>query len=537
MLGAEPGSYATTAVATALPENVVTFSTTAVAARLVLVTQPAAAGVSGQVLDPQPVLQLQDPTGNPLARADVSVAVQIATGEGSLQGTTTRSSDASGVVTFTDLAIVGAPGARTLIFAASGYAPAASTPVSLGVGAPATVTVATGNGQTAAVGTEITPAPAVLVQDAGGTPVAGVEVRFAVTAGGGTVTGALATTGADGIAAVESWALGAATGANGLRATVQADGVTGNPVAFSATAVPGPPSASRSTVSAAPTRIPASSGSIGSAISVTVRDGRGNPVSGVSVTLSASGAGVALAQPGPTDAAGSTTGRFSATGAGNHVVTAVTGGVTLGTTTVTVTPGTPVAAQTTVDVPAGAVGAATAITVQLRDEFGSPVPGAGAQLVVAVSGANPVGAVAVTDQGDGSYRASYTPVVAGTDLVDVRLAGQPVPGAPFASTVVPGASDAGRSTAEVPDGSFGNPVTILVHVNDAQGNSVGRDGDQVQVTLADFQNAPLGVEYVGNGTYQAVWTPFVVGTFRIDIGVNGTAIGGSPFTTSIRFFR
>ena len=85
------------------------------------------------------MLQLQDPSGTPLARGGVAVTVQIASGDGTLHGTTSQQSDATGLVTFTDLTIVGAPGARTLIFAADGYASAISTPVSLGVGAPASV--------------------------------------------------------------------------------------------------------------------------------------------------------------------------------------------------------------------------------------------------------------------------------------------------------------------------------------------------------------------------------------------------------------
>jgi hypothetical protein len=120
ILGSEPGSYATTAVAPALPEDAVSFTTTAVAAKLALTTQPPATASSGVLLDPQPVIQLQDPGGTPLAREGVTVSVQIASGPGSLTGTTSRTTDAGGSVAFTDLAIAGAPGARTLIFAASG---------------------------------------------------------------------------------------------------------------------------------------------------------------------------------------------------------------------------------------------------------------------------------------------------------------------------------------------------------------------------------------------------------------------------------
>jgi hypothetical protein len=537
VLGAEPGSYGTTAVATALPEDVVSFTTTAAAARLVLLTQPGATASSGATIAPQPVLQLQDPAGNPLARPSVAVTVQIASGDGTLRGTTTQTSDPSGTVTFSDLAIAGGPGSRTLIFAASGYAPATSTPVSLGVGAPASAAVAAGDGQTAAVATSVPTPPAVVVRDAGGTPVAGVGVKFAVASGGGSVTGADATTGADGIAAVGSWTLGGNTGANTLRATVQADGVSGSPVTFTATATPGPASAEKSTVSAAPGTIAASTGSVASAITIIVRDGRGNPLAGQTVTLTATGAGVTLAQPGVTDASGVTTSRFSATGSGDHVISAVTAGVALGSATVKVTPGAPVASSTSVEVPGGTAGIQTIIRVRLQDQFGNAVGGAAGQVVVSMSGANPVGGVAVADQGDGTYLAGYTPARVGIDLVDVRVGGQPIPGSPFTSTVVAGAADPGHSTAEVPDGTFGTPLAILVHVNDSQGNSVGREGDLVQVTVDGISNGSLPVEYVGDGTYRAGWTPLVIGTFKVQVALNGTAIAKSPFQTHIRFFR
>ena len=103
---------------------------------------------------------------------------------------------------------------------------------------------------------------------------------------------------------------------------------------FTATATPGAPSRERSTVSAAPGASPRPAGSVGSAITVIVRDSRGNPLAGRSRPLSATGSGVTLTQPGATDASGATTARFSATGAGDHVVTAETGGVTLGSATV-----------------------------------------------------------------------------------------------------------------------------------------------------------------------------------------------------------
>ncbi|MEO6057085.1 MAG: filamin/ABP280 repeat domain-containing protein [Gemmatimonadales bacterium] len=535
VLGAQPGTYGTTALATVLPENVVSFTTTAVAARLVLATEPGATASSGAVLSPQPVLQLQDPSGNPLARAGVQVTVQVASGDGSLRGTTTQGSDETGTIGFRDLAIVGTPGPRTLIFAAPGYAPATSAPVSLGIGGPAAVAVATGDGQAAPVGTAVPTPPGVLVRDAGGTPLAGIGVRFAAASGGGTVTGENATTGADGVAAVGSWTLGGSVGANTLTATVQSDGVSGNPVTFSATATPGPASAERSAVSAAPGSIAASSGSAASAVTVIVRDSRGNPLAGQSVTLSASGSGVTLTQPGPTDGSGTTSGRLSATAAGSHDISAASGGVTIGAATVTVTAGAGVPGRTVVGVPSGTAGVETSVQIRLNDQFDNPVSGGSGQLAVSVSGPNSSNKVQVEDQGGGTYRARYTPTLVGTDQIDVRVAGQPAPGAPFASAVVAGPADASRTTADVPDGAFGVPLQIFVFVTDGQGNRLGQGGDAVQVAVESA--GELSVVYVGDGTYRADWTPLALGTVAVDIRLNGTPIAKSPFSSHIRFFR
>jgi adhesin/invasin len=537
ILGSQPGSYGTTALVTLLPENVASFTNTAVAAKLVLVTQPGATATSGAVIDPQPVLQLQDASGNPAARQGVAVTVQIASGEGTLRGTTTQTSDATGQVAFTDIAIVGAPGARTLIFAASGYASAISTTVSLGVGAPASVAPAAGDAQSAPAGTAVPVAPAVVVRDAAGTPVAGLQVAFVVASGGGSVTGGDAVTGADGVATVGRWTLGGSVGGNTLRATVAADNVNGNPVVFTATAVPGAPSADKSSVSASPGTISASAGSDGSDITVIVRDSRGNPLPAQGVTLDATGDGVSLTQPGPTDASGTSTGRFSATTAGEHTISASVAGTTIGRATVTVVPGAPVASASAAAVPAGTAGTPTQIGVTLKDQFGNPVPGAAGQITVAVSGANPVAGVDIEDRGGGAYHAGYRPVHIGVDQVDVRVGGQAVPGSPFSSAVSPGAPDPGRTTADVPDGTFGQTLEFVVHVADSEGNPVGHGGDQVAVTVQGVTDGARPVQDAGDGTYHATWRPFVFGNFQVQITLNGVPIAGSPFTTRIDFFR
>jgi hypothetical protein len=105
--------------------------------------------------------------------------------------------------------------------------PPSGTPVAT------TITIASGDNQSATASTTVANRPAVMVRDQNGLPMAGVSVTFAVDSGGGTVSGSPALTGSDGVAAAGSWTLGAAPGRNRLRAS------TGSltPVVFTATAI------------------------------------------------------------------------------------------------------------------------------------------------------------------------------------------------------------------------------------------------------------------------------------------------------------
>jgi hypothetical protein len=89
-----------------------------------------------------------------------------------------------------------------------------------------------GSGQSAPAGDPVAIRPAVRVLDQDGQPVAGYEVKFVVTDGGGSVSGATQQTGADGIARVGDWILGGSPGTNTLEA--RAGSLTGSPVVFTA---------------------------------------------------------------------------------------------------------------------------------------------------------------------------------------------------------------------------------------------------------------------------------------------------------------
>ncbi len=491
VLGPAIGTYVTRAEVSGVadPPQPVVFTTTGVAARLSFTVEPPATAVSGTAFDPQPVVQLQDATGEDIARGDVVVTVQISAGGGTLDGTTSATSDPQGRVAFTDLAIRGSPATRTLIFAADGFASATAL-VGVGVGAPASIESAAGGGESAVVGTPVATPPAVLVRDADGNPLPGIPVSFKVTGGGGSATGRTPVTGSDGVAAVGGWILGQEAGANTLQATLSGLEVSGSPVVFTATGTPGPVSAAKSLVVADPAQISASTGTSASTITVTARDAFENPIAGLAVTLSVSGTGNTLTQPGgPTGSDGTTTGTLSATLPGDRVVSAEIAGVAVTqTATVRVSAGTPVAGESSATVPGGTAGQVTTIQIHLKDAQGNPVEGRRDAIAVAISGANTVNQVPVTEQASGTYTASYTPQKAGSDAITVKVLGTALPGS-LTSTVIAGPPSPLTTAVDVPSRVTIFPNELPVHVKitafDALGNRITRGGANYEVRVQD----------------------------------------------------
>ena len=113
---------------------------------LVVLQQPAASATAGVELTPQPVVQIRNASGGEIARSGVPVTAAVASGNGTLLGTTTRLTDVNGQAHFTNLLINGAGGAHVLIFAAEGYASGISEVINVEGGA-------TGGGGTGGGGT------------------------------------------------------------------------------------------------------------------------------------------------------------------------------------------------------------------------------------------------------------------------------------------------------------------------------------------------------------------------------------------------
>jgi hypothetical protein len=97
-----------------------------------------------------------------------------------------------------------------------------------------------------------------------------------------------------------------------------------------------------------------------------------------------------------------------------------------------------------------------------------------------------------------------------------------------------GPVDPGSSTATVPDGTAGNQTTITIQGFDQFGNAVAVGGATVQVLVSGANNDTAVVTDNDDGTYTAVYTPANAGVDTIDITLNGTAIQGSPYPSTVQ---
>jgi galactose oxidase-like protein len=112
----EPGDYTLRLTAPGYAQTTsATIAVTAAPATIAITTNPPTAALTGEVFDPdvQPEVQVKDGTGQPAAGMEVNA--RIASGGGTLEGTTTATTDASGLAKFGDLGISGT-GAQTLEF-------------------------------------------------------------------------------------------------------------------------------------------------------------------------------------------------------------------------------------------------------------------------------------------------------------------------------------------------------------------------------------------------------------------------------------
>jgi hypothetical protein len=238
-LGTVAGANSITATAAGLTGSPLTFTATGtpdVPAKMTLVTGNAQTATVSTAVAVKPTVLVADQFDNPVVGTVVAFAV---TGGGGAVTGASATTNAAGMATVGSWTLGASPGANSLSATAVGVA----TPINFSATgqastAPITVTLNAGNKQAAMVGTAVAIPPSVSVTS-NGAPMPGVTVTFAAGSGAGSVTGATATTDANGIATVGSWTMGSTLSLNTLTASVSGPTVTGSPVTFVASGCDG----------------------------------------------------------------------------------------------------------------------------------------------------------------------------------------------------------------------------------------------------------------------------------------------------------
>lgn len=188
-------------------------------------------GVVGSALATAPAVRVTDAAGRGVQ--GIGVRFQVGTGGGTVSGGDSVVTNADGIATVGQWRLGATPGLQQLQATAIGLSLQTIITATASAGPPASVQAIAGGVLSAVVGTPVFPAPSVRVRDGFGNPIAGAEVTFLVTLGGGTVTGGQQLTDAEGRATVGGWTLGPLAGnnrmiartSNGLIATFNATGL------------------------------------------------------------------------------------------------------------------------------------------------------------------------------------------------------------------------------------------------------------------------------------------------------------------------
>ncbi len=212
--------------------------------------------------------------------------------------TTTWSSDNAPVASVSTSGVVTAVAQGTATITATSGSLSATASVTV-TQVAASLTAVSGDAQTGTVDQQLAQDLVVQVDDAGGNPIEGVSVSFAVS-GGGSLSATAVTTGADGRAST-SWTLGTTAG-TGQQVTASVTGVSGTAV-FTATA--DPDVAANIAVVSGDAQTGPFSAALSVPLVVSVTDQFSNGVPGVSVTFTAtSGGGTFNPTTATTDASG-----------------------------------------------------------------------------------------------------------------------------------------------------------------------------------------------------------------------------------------
>lgn len=465
----------------------------ATVAAVVFTTSPTSAVVGTSV---SVQARVDDTSGRPMA----GQAVTFTATAGSV-APPSGTSDASGLVS-ASWTLGTSAGAQTVTAAASGKS--AALTVTAGAAAAATLEKVSGDAQTGAAAEQLSQPLVVSVKDQYGNARSGDSLSVTVTAGGGSVGSASATTGSDGRASI-TWTLGQALGAHSLRVTHAVGSLT-----FTATARPGAPVSVTAVSGGGQTA--AAGTALASPLVVEVKDKLGYQVSGAKVAFVVTGGG---GKPSADTVATGSDGRAQATWtlggtAGVQALEARVQGAGSASFSATAVAGP--ASKVEVVSGSGQTGTvaqslAQPVVVKVSDAFGNGVAGATVTFTTATPGGQATPAQGATGANGQLSTTWKLGTAAGAQSLTATVAG--VGAATATATAAAGAAATVRAASgSAQAGTVGQALSdpLVAEVVDAYGNVVS--GVTVTFTPASGSGTvtPSSGATGSNGRASATWT-------------------------------
>jgi len=270
-------------------------------------------------------------------------------------------------------------------------------------------------------------------------------------------------------------------------------------------------------------------------VALVARDANGNqePIGGLTVAFGlGNGAGSGTFSSVTDHGDGTYAATLTGTAAGSNTITATINGqpVVSEAPTLTVTPGAPSLAKSTVSVaPARVpVGGSSTVTLTVRDAYGNQQTGGGLALTFGLGSGSGGGSFsAVTDNHDGTYTATFTATALGSNTITATIGGQPLTSEAPVVTIFQPAS-LSRSTVTVSRSRIvsGSTSIVTLTARDASGNRELSGALTVAFGLGigPGRGTFSAVTYSGNGTYTATFTATTAGSNTFTATIGGQAV-------------
>ncbi|HEX6252175.1 MAG TPA: Ig-like domain-containing protein [Gemmatimonadaceae bacterium] len=519
-LGGSPGTNTLTATVAGLTPVVFTATATSLPAFVQAASTTSQQAVAGTAVAELPAVLVRDQNNNPLQ--GVAVVFSVTAGGGSTFPAA-QATGPDGIARLTNWTLGIQAGVNTITATVGTLPPVTFNATAL---LAASIAAITSTNQTVPVLGVVPEAPGVIVRNGSGAPMQGVPVVFEMVQEGGFVTPVIVPTGADGIARVATWRVGAAAGLYVLEASVR--GLA--PISFTANAVAPATAPASITALTAVSQSAAAGSNVAEPPAVIVRNSANEPLAGISVAFAVTGGG------GTATPAAVLTGADGVAQLGNWTLGTVGGSNTL---TATVTGLSPVAftanatappplvptfllAGTTTNqqAPAGAA-VAQPPGVIVRDQHGQSLSGVNVTFTVTSGGGSVNPAIVQTSSGlaiVSNWTLGSTP---GVNTLTATVPGlTPVT---FSATGVRVASTVQALTPTAQQAPAGAGVASLprVVVRDQNGNPL--PGVNVSFTLTGG----------GGSSFPSVAQTDAAGSAQVTTWILGSAPGNNTLTASV----